>query len=299
MTNENMFDINYDIVKDFVEGKTENIVRYILEYTKKLKTLLRQNKYDDLKEQLDSQKTKLLYVIRKEERTKDISYLIGKYIGIIESMDEYLLENLKKEKAFKVNVESKIEDIPHINDIMIHIAGCPGIRHGKLAEKVNIEKNTLTPYMDKLIKFGLVSFSRPGKFKYYYLTSAGVKYHDEYCNEINPNTDVDYLIEQLLIAISKENNPSEIVGKVMQAVYAGKHKAEGYRTSIEEQFDPVRLIPQIAKLKSFDIKLPYATNELRVDDATVLSLWGTQIDKVIIGTNNNDLAIESLLLKEV
>ena len=97
---------------------------------------------------------------------KNIHFLFGRYIGHIDFLYEQLAKEYK-EKSFKESLSVlNISDIPHVNDIIVTIYQQGGIRHGILAEKVGIEKSTLSGIMDKLVKKGAVRFSRPGKYKF-------------------------------------------------------------------------------------------------------------------------------------
>ena len=98
-------------------------------------------------------------------------FILGRYVGYLDLLYKQLSYKAR-EKAFidEINCYS-VSEIPHVNDIISTLYHEEGIRHGRLAEKVGIEKSTLTGIMDRLVNNKVVKFSRPGKYKYYYLTS--------------------------------------------------------------------------------------------------------------------------------
>ena len=281
-----------DMEKALLEKQFDEVSQYISNELEYFTILFRQHKNDEIQKELDFQKRKMSHLIRREVKDNNPHFLIGKLIGVLEALDEYVLDVKENEEVQSIINESKIEDIPHIEDIIINIAKDAGIRHGKLAEKVGIEKNTLTSIMDKLVSHRLVTFSRPGKFKYYYLTSAGNIYFKQHLSRLETTASIDYLIEQTLLALAKDKNPSASVGKIMRALYAGKHKASGFKSEVGHKLDPLMLLPEITSIKPFDLMIPNLTNSFQVNQVGIYSIIledKPMKQKVVFYSNDNSI----------
>ena len=171
----------------------------------------------------------VLPLILSEVDSNNTSYLIGKYVGAVDILDEILnVELVEDEKIQKVMDDVRSEDIPHINEIVYCIFHNPGIRHGKLAKMVGISAGSLTPLMVKIEESGLIMFSRPGKYKYYYLTESGENYYNNKRAESKENMDLDYILENLKILLSHAKNRDEVLRHIMDRLLTPGYKASGF-----------------------------------------------------------------------
>ena len=159
-----------------------------------------------------------------------------------------------KEKNFRDSLEARdISDIPHVNDIIVTIKQDEGIRQGKLAEKVGIENTTLSGIMDKLVEKGAIRFSRPGKYKYYYLTELGNNYYEKNKIIIEAETNIDALTEQLLLALSKEDDANGRLLQIISALCKGKSVFNGYNSKTKEKVNPSIIFAGIPTIRQLNV----------------------------------------------
>ncbi len=236
----------------------------IQESTARLTHLLEKSELDKLEEEIDIKKSQLSFYIKRELFDKNPHFIFGRYIGFLDTLYSHLLFKLKR-KRFVSGINSySLYEVPHINDIIYTLHTEDGIRHGKLAEKVGLDKSTLTGIMDKLVKKGAVQFTRPGKYKYYYLTDIGNQYFRDNQKTIEASVDIDALIEQLLLALSREPDVNSNIIKIIKSVCNGKNKYEKYTSNASKAFDPALIFSSMPAFGS--IKLMTADNSIRSID---------------------------------
>lgn len=244
----------------------------------------------ELENEIERKKSNFSFLVKKEIVEKNVHFLFGRYIGYIDFLYEQLAKEYK-EKGFKESLASlDISDIPHVNDIMVTIYQQEGIRHGALAEKVGIEKSTLSGIMDKLVKKGAVRFSRPGKYKYYYLTELGNRYYINNRAIIEAETNIDALTEQLLLALSKEEDANGKLIQIITALCDGKNVFKGYKSNTQEKVNPSMIFAGIPTIKQLHVMFP-DTSIHTVNDASVLSL-NSKSDIISLFNNNSNNLVE-------
>ena len=251
---------------------------YINEITEQLKSNLINAELEALEESIEREKTQLSYFVKKELTKQNIDFIFGRYVGFVDAIYEHLAKTYK-EKAFKDSLNScDISEIPHVNDIIVTIHTQPGIRHGKLAEEVGIEKSTLTGIMDKLVDKDVVIYSRPGKYKYYYLADLGIEYYENNKNIIKAETDIKALTEQLLIALSREEDANGKLLQIIRSLCNGKSSFQGYYSKTAEKLEISQIFAGIPSIKQ--LKVLYPDHSLRtVDNGYVFKF--TQNDPII------------------
>ena len=282
-----------NIEQSILEKDLETIKRTIEDELNVIELLIRQSEMEVIKNELNIQKNIWFQTIKRERRRNSFEFLIGRCSGLLEALEKYIFNTEEKAKSKKLLLDTNVENIPHINDIILHIAKNEGIRHGKLAEKVGIEKNTLTGIMDKLYKYDIITFSRPGKYKFYYLTENGYNYYKDNLSNIEVNMNIDSLIEQLLVTISNDVNPSETVVKILKALYDQKYLSSGYVAS--QKVDPISLLPAIVSMQPFELKIPKIANTYVVNQALITIPCKAQNSnfKVMLFNNENYLQINT------
>jgi DNA-binding PadR family transcriptional regulator len=222
-----------------------------------------------------------------EIQRESVDYLIGRYVGIMEMMGEALLKNTKQKKVNDFIGNLKIEDLPHFNDIIITVGENPKINHQKLADSVGITKGTLTPIMDKLVESGLITFMRPGKFKYYYLTPQGDKYYKDKLINIRRVKNKDALFEDLLLFVENSDNPSECVGKINSFLYNKKFKSDEFKEKNNKRLDPLDMLTQITIDQPVYISIDNTVNNFEADEIRTVTLFdGDQAKKHISFSNS-------------
>lgn len=249
----------------------------------------------NLQEEMSRYRNYLISYNKGRINTNNIRFALGRYEGIIDSIYIFLKIIIDKEHSIESIAKAEAKDIPHINDVISVVFNQQGIRHGVLAQKIGVEKNTLTSIMDKLVKAGLITFSRPGKYKYYYLTQEGKDFYKN--NNLKSISNIDYLIEQLLIYIYTAKEPSNVLIKIMNALFKGNHSFDGYAIDEDKRIDPVSLIPEIvADNGPIDISFTNADFYIQVDSAEVISFSKIISAKKIIMFNNTN-QVNHIVLK--
>ena len=263
---------------------------YINESINQLKAFFDTLDLVELENEIERKKSNFSFLVKKEILEKNIHFLFGRYIGYIDFLYEQLAKEYK-EKSFKESLAAlNISDIPHVNDIIVTIYQQEGIRHGNLAEKVGIEKSTLSGIMDKLVKRGAVRFSRPGKYKYYYLTELGNRYYDNNRTIIEAETNIDALTEQLLLALSKEEDANGKLIQIITALCDGKNVFKGYKSNTQERVNPSIIFAGIPTIKQLNVMF-LNTSIYTANDAVVVSL-NSKNDIISLFNNNNNNLVE-------
>ena len=245
MNNTNIDFVNYDFESAVLEKKAADIQAYLDALLESLTKLFQKKQVFDLQKKVDLHKKKVHYCARKEIRSENVSFAIGRYYGMLEALGECVDDLVKKERVLNEINTSGFEKTPHLNDIIMSIAANPGIRHGELAKKVGIERNTLTGITDRLVESDVITFSRPGKFKYYYLTNLGKSYYEDNLVHLQESLSLDYLIEQLVLVVSKSDYPTEIAMKVVHSFLDGQHRFKDFKASNTHKINPLKIIPDI------------------------------------------------------
>lgn len=278
---------NINLEEALEQNNYADVSVYISESINQLKTFLYKQEITALEDEIEKKKAGYSFLVKKELVKKNVHFLFGRYIGFVDSLYEQLFKAYK-EKAFRDSLESlDISDIPHVNDIIVTIRQEEGIRHGNLAEKVGIEKSTLSGIMEKLVAKGAVRFSRPGKYKYYYLTELGNKYYENNRRIIEAETNIEALTEQLLIVLSKEKDANGKLLQIIKALCEGKSVFKGYNAKTNEKLNPSIIFAGIPTIKQLNVFFS-DTSIHTVDNGCVLT---TNSEKSVIylsDENNND-----------
>ena len=260
---------------------------YIRESTNLLKTYYDNLELEKLEETIEKEKAKYSMLVKRLIVKRSIHFLFGRYIGFIDALYEQLAKKFK-EKLFRESLVScNISDIPHVNDILATIRKEEGIRHGKLAEKVGIEKSTLSGIMDKLVENNAVRFSRPGKYKYYYLSEFGNEYYEQNRSIIEAGTDLDALTEQLLLVLSKEEDANGKVLQIIKCLSEGANVFKGYKSKTQHSVEPSIVFAGIPAIQDVNVLYPDSTIH-NVNDAVVLKLIQDKPIVALMERNDNE-----------
>lgn len=167
------------------------------------------------------------WLVQKYTAEENIDYFAGVFIGLLYALEAHLfIHNLEEQAGTTLDATAK--DIPHFQEILYAIEAQDGIRHGKLAESVGIDRSTLTGIMDRIILSDAVIFSRPGKFKYYYLTELGKRYCNSHRRQHNLKQDKAALIAAFVALVGQSQDPAELVGELMKTLYDKKRGTSTY-----------------------------------------------------------------------
>ena len=166
-----------EIVSAYHSADYNAIFRYVSSAADELTSNYRTKNYIALQANLKYLKNAFLFLRKEEEANESIGYLVGYLSGVLNAIEEFTFsEEFKFDRLMKERKDPAIDDIPHISEILRILSKTSEMRHGVLADRVEIDKSTLTPIMERLCKLGLTSFSRIGNRKYYYLTALGKEY---------------------------------------------------------------------------------------------------------------------------
>ena len=229
--------LNDQVVWDtFQEKENERISKWIDELLDEIRLMFR--KRDKSAERLlrEVQTSWRQIILEEESGEYFIHYQIGRLSGVIESLEEYFIsDDYRAAKLTDEMICEKIEDLPHINEILIRIEHSDGIRHGRLADMVGIDKSTLTPIMAKLEKSGVIRFTSIGKYKYYYITSLGRRYLETKDTDNASERGIDLLIERLRIALEKCDDRDNLAEKVERMIGSGKYKSTLSKPTVQKR----------------------------------------------------------------
>ncbi len=296
MNNTNFDFVNYDFESAVLEGKTVDVQAYLDRLLESLTKLFQKKQVFDLQKKVDLHKKKVHYCARKEIKSENVSFAIGRYYGMLEALSGCVDDLVKKERVLNEINSSGFEKIPHLNDIIAIIATNPGIRHGELANEVGIQRNTLTSITDRLVECDVITFSRPGKFKYYYLTNLGKSYYEDNLVHIKESLSLDYLIEQLVLVVSKSDCPTEIATKVVKSLFDGRHKFKGYKAGNSNQMNPLDLIPWLISEKPAWVIASNSSEATYADMAIVFGVDSRLNSESVIYFNNSKESLENTYL---
>ena len=298
MAETNLYYLVHDIESAVSEGNSKSIHKNTNIIFKEIFDSLNFNeKLKSLQSILSNLQNVLSHHTEKSQTYSNELFALGRCAGCIEFLDVLLKYKIRKERSNNIFTTSEAKNIPHINDVISYISKQPGIRHGELSNKVGVEKNTLTSIMSKLVDSGLVTYARPGKFKYYYLTDQGKNYYKDNLEHFKTSYDINYLIEQLLLVVSNSSNPSELVGKIMTSLYAGHHEFEGYESKIAKNITPLSLIPKIIAENPVSIYFNNNDNTYIVDSAELITFYKSISTKSILYLSHNSNENTSDLLQ--
>lgn len=276
-----------DFEEVFEQNDYEKIFLYIQEKSEQLKLLLQEQNLEQLESDLEYEKNIFAYYVKKLYVEKNIHFIFGRYMGLLDALYEQLIEQSSQQLLEKEIDDYDISQIPHVNDIIVAIQKNEGIRHGNLAEKVGIEKSTLTGIMERLVDKGVVKFSRPGKYKYYYLSELGRKYFEKNRKLIEVGTNIDALIEQLLVCLSKENNATDKVLRIITTLCNGKSKLSGYNSKAKNHVDTEMIFATIPSIKPINVMFP-AAKQIHKINQTMTSYINAEEPIVALIDNSND-----------
>lgn len=137
---------------------------------------------------VSAEKSDIRWIVEKVEQRQNADYYVGYYSAYLEAMQFQLDLEMQQEKAQEIVLEYS-DSIRHFDAILQCIQDAGHMRHSHLAQSIGIKCNTLTDIMDKVCQTGLVSFTRSGRLKHYYLTDAGKRYQinrKTWHKQINP-----------------------------------------------------------------------------------------------------------------
>lgn len=232
-----------DIIAAYESDDYNAVSRYVSVAANELKSYYRNKDYQALKKSHDKLDHCFLFPRKEEETNASIGYMIGYICGILQSLEEFLISD-----EFEINsslLEEKsadIESVPHVHEILKVLSTTDEVQHQSLADRIGIDKSTLTPIMERLNKLNLVSFSRIGKFKFYSVTSVGRAYNQQFSVNENMIADASGKLEKILNLLMEEKEKkkrieqtrNEIAHNCIDTIYIKHIKAKEYGSLINK-----------------------------------------------------------------
>lgn len=250
---------------------------------------------EKLKHDVAYQKRMTEWLVQKYTAEENIDYFAGVFIGLLYALDAHLFAHDLEEQTGNLDVAA--EDIPHFQEILYAIEAQDGIRHGKLAELVGIDRSTLTGIMDRIILSDAVIFSRPGKFKYYYLTGLGKRYCNIHRRQHFLKQDKAALIAAFVALVDQSRDPAELVGELMKTLYSKKRGAPVYpaASDFEEITNAFSRKPEGASVE-LGLIVDRKREDYIIDNILIEKSAPASLDKLIISAErkgkNSFLIIE-------
>ena len=99
---------------------------------------------------------------------------------------------------------SIIDKATYVKDILMVLYDRSVIGHNELASHLKIKKNALTMAVRRIGKYNLLESKKYGKYKYYYMTSAGKSIFEKYMGNASvPETSLSCFVNRLLDLVTK------------------------------------------------------------------------------------------------
>lgn len=188
---------SYHLESAVSSADSRKVTHYVETFIKYFSRLYEIRDYAELREQLNSQRQQTGRVMERIAKEMPIPYQVGTYQGVLDALKIYIQQEIKTENSKKIILSGTPRDVRRQEKILYYLEQHEGVQHGALAEEFEIDKSTLTGVMGKLIAAGLVTFTSPGKFKYYYLTQQGSNYCEENRQGQEEIKDLSYLMALL------------------------------------------------------------------------------------------------------
>ena len=271
-TRANRFDQEFDVELAALHGDATEVKEYTRNYASLLVELYRTQKHREIKKEIIYQDRQLDWLVQKYNADQDIGYSIGYLSGIICALKEFVSKAFLDERMNKIMENLDTVQLPHFDEILYTIEKEEGIRHGKLAERIGVDKSTLSGIMDKAILSGAVNFSRPGKFKYYYLSTAGKAYCSDKRKRHKSVRNIDSLIEEIALLLNQEKDPAEAVAKIVKALYEKNQKVcNQAEDTVAKQTSLLEAVNQVSALDTFKMKVSGKIENYTINSALAVT----------------------------
>ena len=173
--------MDYQLIDQMINGdektQVEAIKQQISSQKDLLTTLLNEDEYAKLEEIIERDKNIFAYINTKKIVDGNLDYILGTYIGYLQAMEEIAEINIRKENATKVVTEIGYDVVKKIFDMLINR------EYGLIETNINIagiDKDNFERIMYLLVRENLIKYTRPGRYKFYYISEFGKKYYNEY-----------------------------------------------------------------------------------------------------------------------
>ena len=193
-------DLGMDPMELVEEEKWEDLIFYADENMELLVQKFLSGNNDELADSVQAGAICLnvVEVLAKNAGLRDYAFLcIGKLIGGLSVLARKLSYESQKRES-EIIAEKRLSGVRHLDDIILILDQNGTMTHTSLAEQMgNMNPPTLTENMKKIAQYGLVYFKKTGKYKYYYLTDAGLRYAESLKKRQSGSENLDFIQRQL------------------------------------------------------------------------------------------------------
>lgn len=277
-----------------LKNDVASVNTYVGSYISLFKEYYLSCQFQQLKEAVSAEEYLNEYLFDKKAHCSDRpDYWIGYYSGTLALYKQVLMDYYNQMAVSEKLEHSFAGKVPHFDEAISYIYENEGIRHGKLADALGIEKSTLSGIMDKIVESGAATYSRPGKFKYYYLTPAGKKYYLSIQHRIDQEKDTHTLIEQMASLLLKDPNPAALAGSIVETLFEKKINDMQEKQEKPSGIERLSEIQQLMNREAFKMRLHSSDGQRAVlSDTYVINkalldhTSGSPNDTLICCTNN-------------
>lgn len=247
-----------------MEKRLENICESLMELFQKEKRIDEEQVYiflegavDFLNREADEHKTVKLdklgaYLQKKwqyreiEQMTPEQAFLCGSIWGGAKLLG---IKRERKETVFEFHELKKKHSVHY--DLLHAISVDPGIKHKDLAGKLKKSTSHLSQYVIDVIRDGLITCSRIGREKYYYLSPLGEQVYDELKKEKLEGQKVRERITMEIWTVKRPKgarrnaNLSEVHGIFREGTYGVKEKTFKIAGENSNYYVPIRPIKEV------------------------------------------------------
>lgn len=241
--------MSYDLQSLVASSDYSGLTNYVRLYQLEVLDRWANTTHDDLEKFLRLSEQKISRAKRSIDQQGDWcqnAFSLGMAMGFVVAFRELLREE-KKDQQIVAMCASQTEKTDRILLTLASQNGGQGMRHGELADAVDIPYSSLTNIMKRVLQSRAVMAMRSGKNTYYTLTKAGRRYCEKkqkYSNAAARQYLADYL-RKIADEVESEHTAEH---KATLALYAGDAVTIASRDKVERQLI-IRLITENSKGK--------------------------------------------------
>ena len=143
-------------------------------------------------------------------------FTIGKLKGALNILDRKLSYDSERRET-EIIAEKHLSGIKHLDDIILMLKQNETLTHSSLAEQMgNMNPPTLTENIKKISQYGLIYSKKIGKYKYYHLTDAGLRYAESVKKRRGNSADLEYIQKTLQELLNGDNTKGQTMDMLKQ-----------------------------------------------------------------------------------
>ena len=226
-------DLGMDPMELVEEEKWEDLISYADENMELLVQTVLSGNNDEL---ADSVQTGAICLNIVETLAKKVGLMayaflcIGKLMGGLSVAARKLSYESQKRES-EIIAEKHLSGVRHLDDIILILDQNGTMTHTSLAEQLgNMNPPTLTENMKKIAQYGLIYFKKTGKYKYYYLTDAGLRYAESLKKRQKGSENLDFIQRQLQELLNRDTTKEQTTEMLKRLLIT-----ENIKTGVEKK----------------------------------------------------------------